>query len=80
MAHTHPFTELNQFSLFAKSYSPALFNGAGIMKERAGFSSYATGKPLICQVCVKETLFLHQYKRYEEKYCCIACIDSVLEH
>ena len=78
MSHTqHPFfTDKHPFFSDKKV---AIFNKSGFFKELAGFSTTSTGKMTTCELCKEQVLFLHQYKRYEEKYCCIRCIDRVIQ-
>jgi len=52
-----------------------LFNPEGAMLERAGWSSKSNGKLVQCDKCGKDTLFLHQYEKYNENYCCLTCLD-----
>lgn len=77
----HPlFAPNDRHSFFASDNRPqSIFNSAGFFKQLAGFSTRTTGKLVICELCKNKVLFLHQYKRYEEKYCCINCIDLVIE-
>ena len=81
MSHNqHPFfADKNRHPFFADNNRNAVFNKSGFFKELAGFSSVSTGKMVQCELCKNQVLFLHQYKRYEEKYCCIKCIDAAIK-
>lgn len=41
-----------------------------------GWSTVSTGKLVSCPECKRPSMYLHQYKRYEEKYCCITCFPK----
>ena len=58
---------------------PVFGKQPGVSRERAGWSTISTGKIVTCQLCKKDTFYLHQYKKYEEVYCCLSCLDKVFE-
>jgi len=75
-------TQLLTSSLFFENKSlPVFGRQSGLMRERMGYCTTATGKPVECPKCNHDCYFLHQYSKYvPSNVCCGTCYSVYGEH
>lgn len=64
--------------IFLNDHLPIFGKQSGMMREQMGWCTTSYGHNVPCPQCNKETMYLHQYLKYDHnKTCCGECYSNI---